>query len=100
MCEGFTMREILEDLNEEACTADGFDDAIIGIAERACGPAVVAYDYHKVIGIMMNRDGMSWEEAVEYYDYNIIGSWIGEAATPVFITLYDGIDGGISYENE
>jgi hypothetical protein len=30
---------------------------------------------------------MTYEEAIEYYDYNIVGAWMGEL-TPVFITNY------------
>jgi hypothetical protein len=27
---------------------------------------------------------MSWEEAVEYFDFNVAGAWVGES-TPVFL---------------
>jgi hypothetical protein len=32
----------------------------------------------------MNRDGMSWEEAQEFFDFNIKGAWVGPN-TPVFV---------------
>ena len=63
--------------------ADGFDEAVIGIAHRI-GLEVICYDLHKVIEILMTRDGMDEEEAWEYYQFNIAGSWVGES-TPVFI---------------
>jgi len=64
--------------------ADGFDDAIIGVGNRCGQPAVVAYDVSKVIDILMTRDGMSHEEATEFFDFNIGGAWMGEL-TPVWI---------------
>ena len=33
---------------------------------------------------------MTYEEAVEYYEFNIVGAWLGEF-TPVFITNYENI---------
>jgi hypothetical protein len=32
----------------------------------------------------MTRDGMDEEEAWEYYQFNIAGSWVGES-TPLFL---------------
>lgn len=79
-----TLEEISE-LNPDAILCDGFDEAIIGIAERINLGPVVAYSVEKIINILMTRDGMTYEEAIEFYDYNIIGSWVGEY-TPIFIT--------------
>lgn len=63
---------------------DGLDEAIIGTAERFNMSSVVAYDVEKILGIYMKRDGMSHEEAQEFFDFNVIGGWNGEE-TPVFI---------------
>jgi len=79
-----TPEEIAE-INPEALLCDGFDDAIIGIAERINLGPVVAYSVEKIINIMMTRDEMSYEDAYEYFDYNIRGAWVGEY-TPIFIT--------------
>ena len=35
------------------------------------------------------KEGMTDEEAVEYFEYNVVGSWMGEG-TPIF--LYSGED--------
>jgi hypothetical protein len=77
--------EEIEEINPDALLCDGFDEAIIGMAERINLGPVVAYDVDRMIVIMMERDGMSYEEAVEYFDFNILGTWVGEN-TPVFIT--------------
>jgi hypothetical protein len=68
-------------------TVDGFDEAIIGVVERI-GLLAVCYDRSKVLQILM-RD-MNEEDAWDYYDYNIVGAYVGES-TPVFLdTCYDG----------
>ncbi len=64
-------------------TADGFDDAIIGIGERCGQTPLVVYSVEKAIGILMNQ-GMNYEEAQEYFDFNVLGSWMGEG-TPMWV---------------
>ena len=73
----------ISDEYPDLLTADGFDEAILGVVERI-GVQAVCYDLHKVIKILMTRDGMDEEEAWEYYQFNIAGAWVGES-TPVFI---------------
>jgi hypothetical protein len=75
----------ISEINPDALLCDGFDEAIIGMAERINLGPVVAYDVQKIIEIMVERDGMTYEEAYEFYDFNIVGSWMGDF-TPVFIT--------------
>lgn len=75
----------ISDMNPEAIIYDGYDDAIIGMGSRINLGPVVAYDVDKIIDILVNRDGMTYEEAMEYFDFNIIGGWLGEF-TPIFIT--------------
>ncbi len=78
-----TSEEVAE-YNEEALICDGFDEAIIGVAERINLGPVAAYSVEKVLEVLVERDGMTYEEALEYFQYNIIGAWMGEY-TPVFI---------------
>ena len=70
----------------ELLCADGFDAAIVGIGERFTSWFVV-YDYDKVIEILMTRDGMDHEDAIEWYEFNIVGAWVGEN-TPCFVRLH------------
>lgn len=63
--------------------ADGFEDAFIGLCERFGGMYVAAYDYEKCIKKLLT-DGMAYDEAIDYFEFNTIGSWVGEK-TPVFI---------------
>ncbi len=67
----------------ELLTMDGFDDCIIGVCEMiACNP-IIAYDMEKVILKNMSN-GMSREEAEEFFQYNQIGAFMGDT-TPCFI---------------
>lgn len=62
----------------------GFDDCISGVVERYGSPDVLCYDLSKVIDKLMRRDGMTEEEAYEFWEYNQLGAWMGEQ-TPCFI---------------
>jgi hypothetical protein len=77
--------ELIEEHNPEALKADGFDDAILGIASRCGSRDLLAYDVNKIINILVERDGMSYEEAQEFFEFNILGAYVGEN-TPTFIT--------------
>ena len=66
---------------------DGFDDCVVGICERYGMDAVLAYDREKVIDKLVTRDGMTQDDAEEFFQYNQIGAWMGEK-TPVFVTLF------------
>jgi hypothetical protein len=60
-----------------------FDKAIIGVVTQF-NNTVVCYDKKKVIDILIKHDGMDEDEALEYFDFNISGAWIGEM-TPGFL---------------
>lgn len=74
-------REILLDAypDEKILTADGFDDAIIGRCESS---GKVIYSISKCIDILI-KDGMSEEDAIEYFYYNVSGAYVGEL-TPIW----------------
>ena len=60
--------------------ATGFDDAIIGVDESSMR---IIYSIQKCIQILMEEDKMSEEDAIEYFDYNVSGSYIGDQ-TPIW----------------
>lgn len=92
-------REEIAEINPEALVCDGFDEAIIGLAERINLGPVVAYSTEKVIEILMKDmevgkedlgkgesiEDLRYQMAYEYFEYNIKGAWMGEF-TPIFIT--------------
>jgi len=84
----------LEDLTDGAIVYDGFEDAFIGFAERCSSPGVAIYSYERMIHILMKRDDMSYGEAVEYIDFNVIGGWVGER-TPYVMTGFHNVGLGV-----
>jgi hypothetical protein len=60
----------------------GFDDAIIGVDENN---SRIVYDIDEVINILI-MEGMDVDDAIEFYEYNIAGSYVGEN-TPSFIRI-------------
>jgi hypothetical protein len=74
----------------DTLVADGFDEAIIGIG-RQFNKQLVIYDEDKCIQILMERDGMSWEEAIEFFNFNVVGAYVGEH-TPIFVRVGSHLD--------
>lgn len=71
--------------DSQALRADGFDSGIIGVCYRA-GTSVLVYDYAKCTELLVTRDGMSHEEALEYMEFNVVGAYVGEG-TPIFVQV-------------
>jgi len=74
----------LQNIGEEALLMDGFDEALIGFSKRINEPLLAVYKWQRMVQILKNRDKMSYEEAVEYIEYNCLGAWIGEQ-TPIIV---------------
>lgn len=74
------LQEIIEAFPEmEFLKADGLDGAVIGFDEKS---ERLIYSVTKIIEILMS-DGMSDEDALDYYYYNIAGAYVGEK-TPIY----------------
>lgn len=78
------INELVSDLGETVLLADGFEDALLGFAEPMNSPMVAVYDWRKMMDILMNRDGMSYDDAYEYLEFNVLGAWVGER-TPIYV---------------
>ena len=63
--------------------AEGFDEAIAGVVWDGERTRVV-YDTELILELLMGRSEMTYEEAVEYFDFNIAGSYMGEY-TPLYL---------------
>lgn len=70
--------------DSEVTVADGFERAFLGVGIRCGQPPVAVYDWDKAIQILIHRDGMDWDTAVEHMEFNVTGAWVG-ADTPMFI---------------
>ena len=73
-----------ESMNEDLLLADGFEDAFLGIGQQF-NKQFAIYDKEKCLQILVERDGMTQEDAIEYFDFNVTGAWVGES-TPAFLS--------------
>jgi hypothetical protein len=73
----------------------GHDNAILGPAmvwtEGGTLRPVLVYDAEKIRETLMKRDGMSFEDAREYIEFNIEGAYLGPR-TPVLVWPNDEWD--------
>jgi hypothetical protein len=82
-----TPRECLANLDEDVFVVEGFDDAIVGYAERCGQPKLAVYDVEKCVAIVMEREDLTREEAEAFLEESVIGAWLGER-TPLFLTRF------------
>ena len=68
---------------EDAITADGFEKALLGFGHQFNTPVAV-YSKDRCLHVLMERDGMSREDALEFFDFNVAGAWVGEGM-PAFL---------------
>lgn len=86
-----TLPERLLDLGvEDALLMDGFDDCAIGVLERYGVEPVVLYDKDLVIQQLMDGGIDTYEGALEYYEFNQLGAWLGDQ-TPGFLVRLPGV---------
>jgi len=78
-----TRSELLESITEfnpEAKLADGFNDSILGYDTKGR----VIYSVNSILDTLVNRDGMNYDEAQEYFGFNIECAYVGEY-TPIYM---------------
>jgi len=71
--------------NEKILLADGFENAFLGIGQQF-NTFFSVYGKNKCIKILSKN--MNYEEAIEYFEYNVLGAYVGEN-TPIFIDNFD-----------
>ena len=74
------MRDWIEMMYEESIFLDGFDDEIDGVTLNG----VVVYKINKIIERLMHSNSWTYEEAEEWFDFNIANSYMGEF-TPILV---------------
>jgi hypothetical protein len=65
--------------DEEFLIADGFDAAVIGVEVHSMR---LIYSVSKCIDILI-EEGMEHEDAIEHFEYNVSGAYVGEQ-TPIW----------------
>jgi len=78
-----TFRELLAEIIPEALLLpEEFDDALMGYTDQD-ETKVAIYSAEKVVEALQ-QDGLSYEDAYEYYEFNIAGAYMGRN-TPLFL---------------
>ncbi len=67
----------IEDSEQDLWLFTGQDDAIIGVATQFTKEPCVIYSLTGILNNLM-EDGMTHEEAQEFYSFNIEGAWYGD----------------------
>ena len=77
----------IDEYAEGAVLLDGLEGAIVGIVEDFGSPGrKMLYSKREILNILQERDLMTYSEAEEFYDYNILGLYAGEQ-NAVFLDL-------------
>lgn len=76
------VRSVVMDIEKriDMLKADGFDDAIIGVATDFTEPRLV---YSVSICLDILKESMEYEDAIEYFEFNVSGAYVGEQ-TPIW----------------
>lgn len=80
-------RSKIHEINPDAVLWDGLDECIIGITQDN----VAVYDIHKMELEIMKQHNCTFEEAVEWVEYNILTAYVG-VSTPEHIWVMPNDD--------
>ena len=72
--------------DDQILLADGFECAFLGVVESFGIKPRALYDRDACVDILIERDGMEYDEALEYFSFNVEQAYVGEY-TPAFIKL-------------
>ena len=63
-----------------------YADAFLGITND--DPPKAIYSEEKVLDVFVSRDGMTYDEAIEFFDFNIVGSNMGDQS-PMYVLSFE-----------
>ena len=73
----------IDELESDVLKMDGYDKCAIGTLERIGMEPVIIYEKALVLK-QLRDDGCTELEAIEWYEYNMLGAYVGEG-TPAFL---------------
>jgi hypothetical protein len=79
-----SLKDYINENNPKAVNYDGLEAAIIGVGQQYTKPAVLIYSARKIIEVLM-KQGMTQDEAMDYYGHNIECMWVGAEETPIIM---------------
>lgn len=72
---------------EDILLCDNLQEAFIGLQYDGTDTPRAVYDADKIISILCRDSQMTYEEALEFYEFNILGSYVGPG-TPIYINRF------------
>jgi len=76
------LKKIVEEYPDEVLLkADGLDKAVIGVDINSYR---LVYSFKKCLRVLMEDMGMEYDDALDYFYYNISGAYVGEH-TPIWV---------------
>jgi len=85
--------------NNGILLADGFEKAFVGVGAAYYNPPCAVYDYDKCIEILLDGGLTTYEEAIEYFEFNVIGAYVGPQ-TPIFMRKFEEVKKFSLFEKE
>jgi hypothetical protein len=79
-------------MDDDLLKIDGFDKAIIGTASvwKQHGKVeTLIYSAEAILEVLMKRDKMTAEEALEFLSFNIEGAYVGEKTPIIMWKIYE-----------
>ena len=69
--------QIIGEHHPQAVSLDGLEGIIAGVCTSNSEEGQLVYFKNDILELLVNRDKMSWDEAEEFYEYNILGTTTG-----------------------
>jgi hypothetical protein len=80
------MKDMIAELDPDTLLADGFEEAFVGYCQQF-NKTLACYDRALCIKKLM-KDGMTEDEAEEFFEFNVVGAFVGDH-TPVFLVTME-----------
>lgn len=84
--------EYLPDELGDAIRFDGLDDACIGWGRVWGSQSRLVYSAPAIIAILIERDGMPFDEAEEFFDFNIACLYAGDRTPLILYPFEEGVE--------
>ena len=85
-----TIIEELGEINPKAMIPIGLEEAVVGYSDQVGEETRAVVSIDKCLDILVKDQGMTREEAVEYFTFNTSGAYMGEHG-PVYVYLKEGL---------
>jgi hypothetical protein len=77
------MMEWIDETFDLVIVPDGFEHCIMGVVELQSGVPVAVLNVSMILETLV-KDDMTYDEAQEYFEFNMLGAYVGEG-TPLYM---------------